>query len=78
MMYVIYLGSDNKYHCEGRLQDSTERWVENSLEEAVKSLKQFAKFGNGMKIKRKDIAYFVAKEVVKQEYIETPIPKKRS
>lgn len=54
-MYTIILGMDGLYHCWGKLQDSTERWTETSLDAAVKSMKDFAKHGNHTKIKKKDI-----------------------
>lgn len=56
-MYAICKGDDGKFYCHGRLQDGTERWVKNTLEEAIKSMKQFAKSMNGQKIKKKNIEY---------------------
>lgn len=67
-MYTIIELGNGKYRCEGKLQDSTERWDEDSLEEAIKSMKEFAKFGNGVKIKKKDIVFLRAVQVVKTEY----------
>ncbi len=46
-MYRIIYGRDGKYHCEGRLQDGTERWTNDTLDEAVDSLKKFARTMNG-------------------------------
>jgi hypothetical protein len=56
-VYTIIRGLDGKIRCEGRLQDSTERWTSLDVESAIKSMKDFAKHGNGMKIKRKDISF---------------------
>lgn len=56
-MYTIILGLDGKYHCQFRLQDGTEYYTEETLEAAVDHAKRFAKFMNGMKIKKKNITF---------------------
>lgn len=56
-MYTIILRRDGKYHCQFRLQDGTERYVEDSLEAAIEHAKTFAKVMNGVKIKKKDITF---------------------
>jgi hypothetical protein len=67
-MYTIFK-TDGTFHCEGRLQDGTERWTKPTLEEAIKSMKHFAKVMNGMKIKKKDIQFFESKEVVERKWV---------
>ncbi len=69
-MYTIFKGHDGKFHCQGRLQDGTERWVKDTLEEAIKSMKSFAKFGNGTKIKKKDIQFLQLVQVVEEKWVE--------
>lgn len=68
-MYTIILGKDGKYHCEGRIQDGTERWVCDSLEDAVKKMKCHAKIMNGTKIKKKHIV-FLRERTVPVDYEE--------
>ncbi len=68
-MYTIIKGLDGKYHCHGRLQDSTERWTEDTLKKAIKSMKVHAKMGNHTKIKKRDITYLQEAPVTKMEYI---------
>lgn len=79
-MYTIFKGTDGKFHCEGRLQDGTERWTKDTLDEAVESLKQFAETMNGAKgphrLKRKHISYYESVQVVKTEWIKKPMPGK--
>lgn len=53
-MYTIYCEA-NKYRCEVRIQDGTERWEKPGLEEAVKSVIQAARIMNGTYITQKDI-----------------------
>lgn len=65
-MYRIYRRADGTCRCECRLQDSTERWDEASLEAAIKAVKHFAKFMNGTKIKRKHIDFLEPVQVVEQ------------
>lgn len=67
-MYTIILGLDGKYHCEGMLQDSTERWSHDTLDEAVKSMKDFAKHGNHDNIKKKDITFLRVAPVTEPLY----------
>jgi len=68
-MYTI-IKKDDKFYCEGRLQDSTERWTEDTLEGAIKSMIKFAKIGNGTTISKKHITFLEPIQVVKTEYIE--------
>ena len=73
-MYAIYQHADGTFYCGGGLQDGTERWTRSTLEEAVKSLKDFAKSLNGTKIKRKDIGFFRQVQVVKAEWTRCELP----
>lgn len=69
-MYTIMLGQDGKYHCTGKLQDGTERWTENTLDAAVKSMKRFAKTMNGAKIKKRTgITYLREVQVAKSDCV---------
>lgn len=79
MMYKITHQVDGMhFHCEGRTQDSTERWTKDSLYDAVQSMIRFAKSANGETLTAEDFDYFreVSKppspEVVRWE----PFPKK--
>ena len=56
-MYTIVKGMDGRFHCQGRLQDGAERWIKDTLDEAVASMKKFARVLNGTKIKKKDITF---------------------
>lgn len=76
-MYQIFRDMDGKYHCAGRLQDGTERWTCNTLDEAVQSLKDFARAANGDTIKRKQISYYEERPIRATEYHQLPIPKKK-
>jgi hypothetical protein len=67
-MYTIILGLDGKYHCQFRLQDGTEYYVEDSLESAIKGAKAFAKAYNHSKIKKKDITFLRERQVAAVEY----------
>lgn len=67
-MYTIYQMPDGTYSCEGRLQDGTERWTKPTLEEAIKSMKGFARTMNNTKLKKRQITYLRPVQVVKQEY----------
>ncbi len=69
-MYIIFKNQDGTFHCHGRIQDGTERWIKPTLEEAVKSMKQFAKLMNGMKIKKKDITFLQPIEKVITEWVK--------
>lgn len=69
LMYTIILGLDGRYYCWGKLQDGTERWTENNLEAAIKSMKDFARFANHTKIKRKDIEFFQEQPVMETKYV---------
>lgn len=67
-MYTIYRMQDGTYHCEGRLQDGTERWISSSLESAIESMKKFAKTMNGTKLKKKGIVFFEPVEPIWKEF----------
>ena len=70
-MYVIVELPNKKYECQGRIQDGTEYWTCDTLEEAIKSMKQFAKFMNGAtKLKKKDILFLRQQQVTRVEYVE--------
>lgn len=69
-MYTIVLLQNGKYFCCGRLQDGKEEWSANTLEEAVSSMKTFAKTMNGTKLKKKHITYLQEKPVTKAAWIE--------
>jgi hypothetical protein len=57
-MYVITKLLSGKFHCAFRLQDGTEYYTYDTVEEAVKSAKEFARYMNGDKnLKKKDIAF---------------------
>jgi len=68
-MYVIIKGEDGKFHCQGRVQDGTERWTEATLDAAVASMKQFARTANHDKIKKKHIQFPQTAQVVKTECV---------
>ena len=68
-MYTIYLLLSGKFYCMGKLQDGTERWEEDTLEEAIKSMKSFAKALNGTKIKKKDIEFFKERACEVSEFV---------
>lgn len=48
-MYTIVRLLNGKFYCQGRLQDSTERWEEQTMPAAIASMKTFMKHGNGEK-----------------------------
>jgi hypothetical protein len=62
-MYKIIALSVGTFRCVGQLQDGIERWDMPTLSEAIKSMKQFAKTMNGMKIKKKNIEFLRIEEV---------------
>ena len=70
-MYSIVKRLNGQFTCYGKLQDSTEIWDENNLKKAVKSLKKFAVFANGAKIKKCDIVYYEEEEVTTQQRVLT-------
>lgn len=55
-MYWITKLNNGKYLCEVRIQDGTERWTEESEDEAVHSVIQGARVLNGSYIRRDDIS----------------------
>ncbi len=68
-MYTIIDLGNGQFRCEGRIQDGTERWTENSLEAAISSMKSFAKTMNGeKKLKKKNITYLRPIQVVESKY----------
>ena len=70
-MYTIVELPSGKYECQGRIQDGTEYWTCDTLEEAIKSMKQFAKFMNGAtKLKKKHIRFLHQQQVIRTEYVE--------
>lgn len=69
-MYTIIKGLDNKFHCEGGLQDGVERWEEKTLSTAVKSMIMFALTCNNDKIKKKDITYLQSVEVIGSKLVK--------
>jgi hypothetical protein len=75
-MYTITDMGNGQFWCEGKLQDGTERWVKSSLEEAVQSMKTFAKTMNGTKLKKKHIAYLRPVEPKYEQYYPYGKPKK--
>lgn len=66
-MYTVIKKLNGKYLCIGGLQDGSERWEEDSLEAAVKSMKRFAEVMNGArgehKLKRKHITFLQERNV---------------
>jgi hypothetical protein len=63
-MYHVIQQKDGTWACEGRLQDSTERWDRPNLASAIQSMIRFARTGNGSIITQKDISV--------QAYVEEP------
>ena len=57
-MYKIIKKLDGKFYCECTIQDGTERWIEDTLGNAIASMKQSAECLNHDKIKRKDIEVY--------------------
>ncbi len=57
-MYSITKRIDGKYVAACRIQDGTERWVKDTIDEAIRFLKDSAKTLNHTKIKRRDIEFF--------------------
>lgn len=68
-MYTITLDLDGRYHCSGMLQDGTEYWIEDDLEKAIKSMKQFAEVLNHHKgLKKKEIKFLRVVPVKEPQY----------
>ncbi len=57
-MYRIFKHPDGTFHCEGKIQDGTERWTEATLEGAIRSMRKHALVLNGVKITKRDIEFF--------------------
>lgn len=68
-MYEIYCREDGTFTCVGRLQDGTERWTSLSLDEAIKSLKKFAKVMNGSTLKKGGITIYREKKVMTSVWV---------
>lgn len=72
-MYTIVKKLDGKFLCIGQIQDGNEQWEEPSLEDAVQSLKKFAKTMNGArgadKLKRKHIKYLQERHISRIECV---------
>jgi hypothetical protein len=62
-MYTIIKRNNGTFRCIGKLQDVTERWICSTLEEAIDSMKQFARTMNGTKLKKSGIAYLQEQSV---------------
>lgn len=69
-MYTIYLLENGKFECHGMVQDGTERWTEDTLEKAIKSMIEFAKYGNHAKITKKNISFKKPIQRVITEWID--------
>jgi len=57
-MYRITRKIAGGYACEGMLQDGTERWKEDEITEAIKSMVSFAKTMNNTDITTNDIEFY--------------------
>ena len=73
-MYTIIKLQNGKFQGVFRLQDGTERYLYDTLEEAVKGAKEFAKFMNGArgkyKLKRSGITFLQEQPVTKTCFVE--------
>lgn len=74
-MYSIYKEPDGRFKCEVTIQDGTERWYKDTLEEAIKSVKSGAMAYNHNKIMKSDIQYFEAVPVTVMGWTRKPMPK---
>ena len=68
-MYTIIKLLNGKYLGQFRLQDGTERYTFDTLEEAIKEAIQFARVLNGTKIKRKSITFLQEQPVTEIQYV---------
>lgn len=70
-MYTITKCLDGKFFCECIIQDGTERWLKQDIDEAVNSMKRAAEILNGAKIKKRDISFRQQREILETtiEYI---------
>jgi len=68
-MYSITKTLNGKYYCECMIQDGTERWHKDSLEVAIKSMKDTAFVMNGAKIKKSQIGFFEQKKVTETKIV---------
>ena len=69
-MYTIIQLLSGKYHCIGCLQDETCTWNKDTFAAAVESLKEFAKTGNHVKIKKSDIELYKEVQIQRSQYIK--------
>lgn len=70
-MYTIVKLQNGKFLGMFRLQDGTERYTYDTLEEAIKGAKSFAKYMNGNKnLKKKHINYLQEKAVVETQFVD--------
>lgn len=70
-MYHVIQQKDGSWACEGRLQDSTERWSRPTLALAIQSMIRFARVTNGSIIRQKDINVHEYVEVEKPSRLVT-------
>lgn len=68
-MWSIFVQGDGTFDCECRVQDGTERWKEESMAVAVKSVIKAALVLNNHKITKKDIAVYDAVQVVETKWV---------
>jgi hypothetical protein len=68
-MYTIIRLNNGKFLGMFRLQDGTERYTYDTLKEAIKGAKSFAKTCNGMKIKKKHISFLQEQPVTEVKLV---------
>ena len=77
-MYTIIKGLDGQFHCEGRLQDSTERWTEPTMAKAITSMKRFAKYGNHHEdLTVNGIKFLEEKREVVEQFVYEPMKRRK-
>lgn len=74
-MYQIYEQPDGTYQGACRIQDGTEWFTATTLEEAVETMKKWAKTLNNSKIKKKDIALYRQVPKVVENWTQVEWPK---
>ena len=78
MMYTIIKGLDGKFHCEGKLQDSTERWTKPTMIQAIASMRQFAWHGNHDKdFNVNRIEFLEEKREVVEQFVYEPMKRRK-
>ena len=79
MMYTIIKGLDGKFHCEGRLQDSTERWwTKPTMIQAIASMRQFAWYGNHDKdLNVNQIEFLEEKREIIEQFVYEPMKRRK-